>query len=103
MLTAGTLGTASGDFGVSHGLGLGFGSVVLTALFGGRAACRLAFRRDVGPWYWASIVAARTAGTTLGDYLASRHGLDLGLSLSTFLTGSHARHYGLLWPHPGAT
>ena len=31
------------------------------------------------PWYWLTIVAARTAGTTLGDLLASRRGLGLGL------------------------
>ena len=34
-------------------------------------------------WYWASIVAARAAGTTMGD-LVARH---QGLSLSTACTG----------------
>ena len=98
MLTAGTLGTASGDW-VAHGLGLGFGSVVLTTVFG---VVLLAAWRVGGmsvPWYWASIVAARTAGTTLGDYLASRHGLDLGLSVSTFLTGCMLAAVVVLWPH----
>jgi uncharacterized membrane-anchored protein len=52
------------------------------------------------PWYWASIVAARTAGTTLGDLLASRHGLDLGLPLSTSLTASTLAMIVLFWPHP---
>lgn len=98
MLTAGTLGTASGDW-VAHGLGLGFGSVVLVAVFG---VVLLAAWRVGGmsvPWYWASIVAARTAGTTLGDYLASRHGLDLGLSVSTSLTACMLAAAVVLWPH----
>ncbi len=98
MLTAGTLGTASGDW-VAHGIGLGFGSVVLVAVFG---VVLLAAWRVGGmsvPWYWASIVAARTAGTTLGDYLASRHGLDLGLSVSTSLTACMLAAAVVLWPH----
>lgn len=98
MLIAGTLGTASGDW-VAHSIGLGFGSVVLVAVFG--VVVLVAWR--VGgmsiPWYWASIVAARTAGTTLGDYLASRHGLDLGLSVSTALTGCTLAAAVVLWPH----
>jgi uncharacterized membrane-anchored protein len=42
--------------------------------------------RMTKPWYWLSIVAARTAGTTLGDLVASRHGLNFGLPLSTLCT-----------------
>jgi len=68
MLTAGTLGTASGDFVAGDlGLGLAFGSVVLAAIF---AIVLLIFAHGGGrskSWYWASIVTARTAGTTLGD------------------------------------
>ena len=100
MLIAGTLGTASGDFTADIiGLGLFYGSAVLTALFG--VVLLLAWR--VGgmtkPWYWAAIVAARTAGTTLGDMLASRHGFDLGLPLSTAITGSMLAAAVILWPH----
>ena len=51
------------------------------------------------PWYYAAIVAARTAGTTLGDLLASRHGLELGLPLSTAITGSMLAAAVVLWPH----
>jgi uncharacterized membrane-anchored protein len=98
MLTAGTLGTASGDW-IAHNIGLGFGSAVLVVVFG---VVLLAAGRVGGmsvSWYWASIVAARTAGTTLGDYLASRHGLDLGLSISTSLTAGMLAAAVLLWPH----
>jgi uncharacterized membrane-anchored protein len=82
LLTAGVLGTAGGDF-VASGLGLGYGSIVLAAVYG---IVLLASARRGGmtkAWYWASIVAARTAGTTMGD-LAARH---VGLLLSTLCTG----------------
>lgn len=98
MLTAGTLGTASGDW-IAHNIGLGFGSAVLVVVFG---VVLLAAGRVGGmsvSWYWASIVVARTAGTTLGDYLASRHGLDLELSISTSLTAGMLATAVLLWPH----
>ena len=99
MLTAGTLGTASGDFTAGPaGLGLFYGSAVLTAVFFVVLAFASGFGAMSKPWYWASIVGARTAGTTLGDMLASRHGLDLGLSVSTLVTGSLLAAVILLWP-----
>jgi len=101
MLTAGTLGTASGDFTADVvGLGLFYGSAVLTALFAVVLIISWRFGGMSKPWYWASIVAARTAGTTLGDLLASRHGLDLGLPLSTTLTAFTLTIIVLFWPHP---
>jgi len=66
MLTGGTVVTAGGDFVADElGLGVGYGSLFLFAtflivLF---AATRLG---KMGLfWYWAAIVAARTAGTTM--------------------------------------
>jgi len=88
MLTAGTLGTASGDFTTGAGLGLFYGSAVLSVMFVGVLAIAWYLGDMMKPWYWASIVGAQTGGTTLGDMLASRHGLDLGLSFSTLVTGS---------------
>ena len=100
MLTAGTLGTASGDFTADvAGLGLFYGSAVLTLLFVAVLAMASYLGGMSKPWYWASIVGARTAGTTLGDMLASRHGLDLGLSVSTATTGSLLVVVILLWPY----
>jgi len=87
LLIAGTLGTATGDFVADVvGLGVGYGSIVLAAIFAVVLSISEIFGGMTKPWYWASIVAARTAGTTMGDFLASRHGLDLGLPLSTALT-----------------
>jgi uncharacterized membrane-anchored protein len=95
MLVAGTLGTASGDFTAYH-IGLGFGSVVLVAIL--ITVLLIAMRRGMTtPWYWASIVAARTAGTTLGDFVASQHGLNFGLSLSTICTCGLLAAIVLLW------
>jgi uncharacterized membrane-anchored protein len=87
MLTAGTLGTATGDFVADEvGLGVGLGSVVLVVIFGAVWLIAGRFGNMSRGWYWATIVAARTAGTTLGDFLANRHGLNLGLPLSTACT-----------------
>ena len=98
MLTAGTLGTAGGDFVADElGLGVGYGSIVLIAVF--LVVLLGAWR--IGKmslfWYWAAIVAARTAGTTMGDFLPSRHGLDLGLPISTAITLTTLAAIVILW------
>jgi uncharacterized membrane-anchored protein len=96
MLTAGTLGTAAGDFTADE-IGLGIGSLVLLAVF----LIVLSGAMRIGKmslfWYWAAIVAARTAGTTLGDFLPSRRGLDLGLPLSTAITLTTLAAIVILW------
>jgi len=86
MFLAGTLGTVLGDY-CSHNLKLGNagGSLLLSPVV---AALFLAGRNDRLLWlplYWMTVVAIRGAGTTVGDYLASR-GM-LGLPLSTAATG----------------
>ena len=88
MLTAGTLGTAAGDY-VADGLGLGAG--VGTLALGVVLAAMFVVRGRPGPAtiasYWSTVVAARAAGTTAGDFLAGHDGLALGLPVSTTLTG----------------
>jgi uncharacterized membrane-anchored protein len=110
MLVAGTLGTASGDFTAGTlGLGLGLGSIVLAAIFAFVLLASVRIGRMTKPWYWASIVAARSAGTTMGDFVANQHGLHLGLSLSTVCTCGLLVAIVLLWsnepraavPQPG--
>jgi uncharacterized membrane-anchored protein len=87
MLAAGTLGTALGDWTADElGLGTGLGSVILGAIFCVVLATSIQVGGMTKPWYWLSIVAARTVGTTLGDFLASRRGLNLGLPVSTICT-----------------
>jgi uncharacterized membrane-anchored protein len=84
MLIAGTLGTALGD-GLAGDMGLGVGpaSVILglglAAVFSLHAQPAFTTRA----FYWVTIVAVRTTGTTSGDVLAH----SLGLELSTACTG----------------
>jgi len=80
------LGTVIGDFS-SRNMGLGDGgaaillSPVVAVLFaiGSRGPLRLL------PFYWATVVAIRAAGTAVGDFIAGRN--MLGLPLSTAVTG----------------
>ena len=102
MLTAGVLGTALGDF-CADDLGLDAGPaavvnlLILAALLG--LGLRASFR--VKAAYWLAVVAVRTAGTNVGDWLASHDGLGLGLPLSTTLTGLAFGALVALWrPRP---
>jgi uncharacterized membrane-anchored protein len=98
MLLAGTLGTALGDWVADEvGLGVGYGSVALVAILGVILLVSTRYGRMTKPWYWLSIVAARTAGTTLGDFIASRHGLNLGLPVSTLCTSVLLVSVLVLW------
>jgi uncharacterized membrane-anchored protein len=84
MLVAGTLGTALGDFSsFRSGLGLAGASLALSALvavlIGLGSARFFAFPRSslfaFPLYYWAVVVAIRTAGTSVGDYFARVLGL----------------------------
>ena len=87
MLVAGTLGTVLGDFTAGDaGLGLANASIVLSCLLGfmfffGQG------RLQTIALYWSTIVMVRAAGTTVGDFFASKRGLGLGLPMSTAATG----------------
>jgi len=88
MLTAGTLGTVAGDWVADDwGFGLGGGSIILCAILAAVLFVRDTMKMTQRSVYWVVVVAIRSAGTTVGDYLAGRHGLALGLSVSTPLTG----------------
>jgi uncharacterized membrane-anchored protein len=98
MLAAGTLGTAAGDWVADEaGVGTGFGSVVLVAVLIVVWFVSDRYGRMAKPWYWLTIVAARTAGTTLGDYLAGRSGLNFGLVVSTIITSVLLTGIVMLW------
>ena len=103
LLTAGTLGTAAGDWVADElHLGTGYGSVLLGAIFAVVLTLGRRSRWSTKVAYWSAIVAVRAAGTTAGDWLAFRddpgglkNGLKLGLALSTALTC--AVFVGFLW------
>ena len=98
MLAAGTLGTAAGDWVAEETpLGLGYGSLVLLVVLLVTWFVSDRFGKMTKPWYWLTIVAARTAGTALGDLLASRRGLGLGLVVSTICTSLLLAGILILW------
>ncbi|HEX4553729.1 MAG TPA: hypothetical protein VH249_07070 [Xanthobacteraceae bacterium] len=102
MLAAGTLGTAAGDWVAEEtGLGLSYGSAVLALIFVVVWFVSDRFGKMTKPWYWLTVVAARTAGTALGDLLASRRGLGLGLVTSTICTSLLLAGIVLLWRDRG--
>ena len=93
LLTAGTLGTAIGDWVAEElHMGPGFGTLLLGAIFAVVLALGRQSRWSTKAAYWLAIIAVRAAGTTAGDWLAFRdnpglsNGLNLGLPLSTALT-----------------
>lgn len=97
MLTAGTLGTALGDYCADQA-GLAASSVIWLAIW---AATLFAVLR--GRWigvvsYWLTIVVVRTVGTNLGDFMAGREGLHLGLPVSTPLSAVLLLAVLVAWP-----
>jgi uncharacterized membrane-anchored protein len=85
MLVAGVFGTVAGDF-TSHSFGL----YAAAALLVGLLLVLLAVRAWIFPGamlaYWVAVLAERCAGTPVGDALASRHAMGLGLPLATCCT-----------------
>ncbi len=83
MLTAGTLGTALGDFSSFRtGLGLGLASVLLSLLVAVLIAIKSARGGTIALSYWLVVVVIRTAGTSVGDWFA--HALGLWQSTAVF-------------------
>ena len=96
MLLAGTLGTVMGDY-FSHNLPLGdaVGAIVLSAILAAMFAVGSKGLIWSLPFYWATIVMVRAAGTDVGDFFAGRR--MLGLPLSTLVTGLAFVALLLLW------
>jgi uncharacterized membrane-anchored protein len=96
MLTAGVFGTVLGDV-CSHTFGGGTASIGLGAML----AAALIWGPTGAGWsilhYWLTIAVARTAGTAIGDWLAGNKIMNLGLPLSTLLTGLAFAGVLLLW------
>ena len=96
MLAAGVFGTLGGDL-CSDILGegsssLGLGAILLIVLFFGRQSTA-----KMPVVYWVTVAIARTAGTSMGDWLAENHTLYFGLSISTLITGVAFLSVLLFW------
>lgn len=103
LLVAGVLGTALGDFCADDlGLAAGPAALVNLAVLAGLLGLGRAPGFGVKALYWLTVVWVRTAGTNVGDWMASHDGLGLGLALSTTLTGLAFGTLVALWrPRPG--
>ena len=86
MMAAGTLGTAIGDAAADR-IGLGLSTLITVAVLASMLALRSRVAWQTVAMYWVTVVAVRTAGTNVGDFIVVRHGLDLGLPLATALSG----------------
>ncbi|WP_425148688.1 hypothetical protein [Deinococcus sp.] len=95
MLSAGVLGTVLGD-DASHAFGQGVTAIGLGLLLGALLPLTRWGLASVFV-YWCTVGVARTAGTAMGDWLAERQGLNLGLPLSMFITGGAFALVLLLW------
>ncbi len=105
MLAAGVFGTVLGDI-CSHTVGQGVASIGLSVVLA--LALLLRAQGLVGTFfsYWLAVASARTAGTAIGDWLAENHILNIGLPLSTLMTGVAFVALLLLWrsrPSQGGT
>ena len=96
MLFAGVFGTVLGDV-CSHyyteaNASLGLGLILAVILLGRWQGIVAAI-----PGYWLTVSVARTAGTAMGDWLAENKIFDIGLSVSTLITGCVFVGILLLW------
>jgi uncharacterized membrane-anchored protein len=97
MLTAGVFGTVLGDW-CQHQFGENAATLGLTILL---AVALLAYRNvllGTLAGYWLTVGVARTTGTAIGDWLAESPIPNLGLPLSTLITGTALAAVLILWP-----
>jgi uncharacterized membrane-anchored protein len=97
MLTAGVFGTVLGDL-CEHLFGENAAALGLTILL---AVALLAWRKfafGALAGYWLTVAVARTTGTAIGDWLAESPIPNLGLPLSTVITGAALAAVLILWP-----
>ena len=87
MVLAGIFGTVGGDLAANR-LGLPVASVLLVLLL--LIVLWRRFQRFPASMmaYWTAVLTERCAATPVGDWLASRRGLALGLPLAMLCTGS---------------
>ena len=86
MFIAGLFGTVAGDL-IHHTIGLYTASVILCLVLAGLIIGRDKRAPTSVLLYWSIIMAERCAGTAVGDALASRRAVALGVPLATLCTG----------------
>lgn len=96
MLSAGVLGTFYGDV-ASKTVGMPAASLGLLALLLVAVTFWARLREHRFWLYWLVVAIARTFGTAAGDLIAEDPHLDIGLGLSTLLTGAAFVAVLMLW------
>jgi uncharacterized membrane-anchored protein len=96
MLGAGVFGTVLGDI-CSHWVGQGIASIALDVVLALVLLLRQRSLLGTIASYWLVVAVARTAGTAMGDWLAENKLLNVGLPLSTLITGTTFVAVLLLW------
>lgn len=82
MFVAGLFGTVAGDL-IHHNIGLYAASAALCLALAALVLLREARAPASMLLYWSIVMAERLAGTAIGDTLASRRALALGVPLAT--------------------
>lgn len=95
MFVAGVFGTVAGDL-VNRTVGVLTSAALLTALLAFVLLSRARWAPGLMLSYWVAVLAERAAGTPVGDGLASRNGVGLGLQVATAVTAAFFA-VALLW------
>ena len=85
MFVGGLFGTVAGDY-IHHSIGLYTASAILCATLAGLIVIRDSKAPASVLLFWVIVMVERCAGTAVGDALASRRAVGLGLPLATALT-----------------
>jgi uncharacterized membrane-anchored protein len=85
MFIAGVFGTIFGDL-IAHATSLFAALLMLGVALAALIYARGRFAPAAIIGYWTIVLVERAAGTPLGDWLDSRHGLGLGLPIASAIT-----------------
>lgn len=87
MFIAGVFGTVAGDL-IHHNIGLYNASAALCFLLAGLIVVRETRAPVSMLLFWSIVMAERCAGTAVGDALASRRAIALGVPIASVCTGA---------------
>ena len=87
MFIAGVFGTVAGDL-IHHNVGLYNASAALCILLAGLILTRERYAPLSMLLFWSTVMAERCAGTAVGDALASRRAVGLGVPIASVCTAA---------------
>jgi len=97
MLTAGVFGTVAGDL-FEHLFNEDIAAIGLAVVLAVTLFAYYRFLLGTLAGYWLTVGVARTTGTAIGDWLAESPIPNLGLPLSTTISGLGLAAVLILWP-----